>query len=127
MVYIEPPDTFEQMIAPYPAMIQTTASKLQHLILNNLPQLTEQVSGGNKVANALYSFTAPNQVVCGIQAGNNACKLFIHHFEQARGMGFNIEGSGKHARHIKFHHPDDIQADTLVPLLHKIWIATGYH
>jgi hypothetical protein len=123
--YSDPPKTFEKMIAPYPAPIKETAKALRNLILSTLPQLDENVSGGLKLANALYSFNSPTQVLCGIQAGEKVCKMFVHHYDQLAGMGFKIEGSGRQARHIKFS-TGQLETTKVKILLTKLWESSGY-
>ena len=126
MVYRQPPTTFEQMVAPFPESIQQTAEMLRQVISSTLPQLTETIYGGNKIANALYSFDNPNQVVCGIQANEKVCKLFVHFYDQVQGMGFAIDGTGKHARHIKFSPSEDIDQQALAGVLKVVWQSSGY-
>lgn len=125
-IYSETPTDFSMLIAPFPAPIQDLAAKLRALILQTLPQLTETVSGGKTVGNALYSLNTPNDVLCGIQPNEQCCKLFIHFYDSVKNMGFKIEGSGKNARHIKFFPDNNVPGDELVSLLNTIYQNSGY-
>lgn len=99
--YSEPPTTFEQLIAPFPAAIQDAAAALRALVLERIPEAHEHVSGGLKFANALYSLGRPTNVACGMQPTATHCKFFLHHVRPGDIAGLKLEGTGKHARHVK--------------------------
>lgn len=100
-VYGQPPTTFAELVAPFPAPIQAAAAALREVIFRILPDAHEHVSGGLKFANALYSLARPTNVVCGIQPTATHCKLYLHHVRPGDIPGVKVEGSGKHARHVK--------------------------
>mgnify|MGYP002622957920 CR=1 FL=1 len=116
-MYQTPPDTFPDLIAPYAPQIQETAAWLRDLILQSFPTLEENIYGGTKVANALYSVGSPEAVALGIQAGERCVKLFIHDPEHLGSPSFKLEGRGKHMRHIKFTSADESRRDELVALM----------
>lgn len=116
-MYVAPPSTFEEMIAPFPGAVRDTAEWLRSLILESFPQVDETIYGGTKVANALYSVGTPDSVALGIQASGKAVKLFIHDPEQLGATSFKLEGRGKHMRHIKFSEPTEGRRDELVALM----------
>jgi hypothetical protein len=101
-MYDSPPQTFEALVAPFPAPIQEVATWLRELILTEFPQLEENIYGGTKVGNALYSVGSSDRVALGIQPGQRFVKLFVHDPEDLKATPFKLEGSGKHMRHVKF-------------------------
>lgn len=115
--YKQPPTTFEELIAPLPEEIQNISLHLKKRIKDTLPEVDENVSGGKKMAMALYSFDNPNNVICGIQPTETMCKLFFHGWKELEKKGFEIEGSGKSARHIKVRSESDLQPEIIEEML----------
>lgn len=66
---------------------------------------------------ALYSVNGPDNVICGIQPTQNMCKLFFHGWEQLEEAGYRLEGSGKHARHIKVRSSQELEPDGLADMI----------
>lgn len=115
-MYYAPPKTFATLLAPYPTEIQEIATWLRDLILAEFPSVDENIYGGTKMGNALYSVGSPDRVALGIQPGPRFVKFFIHDPEHLGATPFKLEGSGKHMRHIKFNSvPEDLR-DQLVAL-----------
>lgn len=100
-MYDSPPQSFEALIAPFAPPIREIASWLRDLILAEFPQVEENIYGGTKVGNALYSVGATDRVALGIQPGERFVKLFVHDPEHLPATPFKLEGSGKHMRHVK--------------------------
>lgn len=115
--YKQPPTTFKELIEPLPEEIQIISWRLQKIIVEILPEVAENVSGGKKMAMALYSFDNPNNVICGIQPTETMCKLFFHGWEELKKKGFEIEGSGKNARHIKLRTESDLHPEIIEKML----------
>lgn len=105
--YPAPPTTFEQLVAPFAANVQEAAVALRAIFRARFPDAVESVSGGLKFATALYSFTRPTNVAFGLQPTPTHCKLFLHHVRPGDIAGLRLEGSGKHARHVKVASADD--------------------
>jgi hypothetical protein len=99
--YATPPTTFEQLVAPFPVAIQEAAAALRAVVLTHFPNAHEHVSGGLKFATALYSIGKPTNVVCGLQPTATHCKYFLHHVRPGDIPDLRLEGTGKHARHVK--------------------------
>lgn len=99
--YTQPPTTFADLIAPFPAAVRESATTLRTLILEAMPEAHEDVSGGLKFAMALYSLGQPTNVACGLQPTAEHCKLYLHHVRPGDVNGLRLEGSGKNARHVK--------------------------
>ena len=116
-MYDQPPQTFEEVIAPFPEAIRATASWLRTLIFESFPQVEENIYGGSKVANALYSVGSTTSVALGIQPGARAVKLFVHDPAHLGKTAFKLEGKGKHMRHIKFTAPPVREQEELVELM----------
>jgi hypothetical protein len=116
-VYETPPETFAELIAPFPQPIRETAEWLRALMLEAFPQLDENIYGGAKVANALYSIGSTTSVALGIQPGPKAVKLFIHDPEHLGKTSFELEGRGRHMRHIKLAAPPVERRDELLSLM----------
>ena len=116
-MYESPPNTFHEMIEPFPEPVRETALWLRGLIEASFAELDEIIYGGTKVANALYSVGAPEAVALGIQPGAKVVKLFIHDPEHLGTPSFKLEGRGKHMRHIKFKEPLDDGHRELVDLM----------
>lgn len=115
-MYDEPPQTFEELVEPFPPEIREIAEWLRSLLLSEFPQLDETIHGGLKVANALYSIGGADRVALGIQPGVRFVKLFIHDPEHLPETGFKLEGRGRHMRHIKLDSIPDARRDELVTL-----------
>lgn len=71
---------------------------------------------------ALYSIDGANNVVCGIQPTADMCKLYFHGWEHLKKAGHRLEGSGKHARHIKIRAVEEVETKTITAM---VKIATG--
>lgn len=112
-LYPTKPTTFEALIAPFSADVQAIAERLRGLIGEGLPEAAENIYGGAKVGNALYSIGDPNHVICGIQPDADLCRLYVHNVHNLKHPEFKIEGSGKHARHVKVRGVDEPSAKAL--------------
>ncbi len=111
-MYAEAPQTFEEMLEPFPAEVRDIAEWLRALLLSEFPQLDEHIYGGAKIANALYSIGGTERVAVGIQPGLRYVKFFLHDPEHLPETVFKLEGKGKHMRHIKLDAiPDSGRAD----------------
>ena len=95
------PGSFEDLVEPLPADVREVATRLRAIARAAIPDADEAVSGGAKMGMALYSIDGRNNVICGIQPTGSMCKLFFHGWERIREAGHRLEGSGKHARHVK--------------------------
>ncbi len=100
-VYKRKPESFNEMIAPFLKEIRSVALGLRRMIRESLPESEENINGGLIVAIALNSIGGPAKVVCGIQPDKNQCRLFLHNVADVKLPGVKIEGTGKHARHVK--------------------------
>lgn len=121
--YQTKPTTFDELIKPYSADVQAIARWLRGLIQEVLPDAAENIYGGTKIGNALYSIGDPNNVICGIQPAAELCRLFVHSVHDARHRELKIEGSGKNARHVKVRQVGKPSADALKWLI-KQAVAT---
>lgn len=115
--YKQPPTTFDELTEPLPQEVQNIAYRLRKSIRKTLPEVDENVSGGKKMGMALYSFESTNNVICGIQPTEKMCKLYFHGWKQLIKQGFEVEGSGKNARHIKFRSESDCRAEVIEEML----------
>ena len=116
--------TFETMIVERPEAIQATANKLRNIIFSTLTDIEENIYGGKKVQNALYSKGGPRNVVCGIQTNDDYCIFYLHKTDQVDTGDLKLEGSGKHAKHIKFHSVDEIEVQLIQKVLNNIYEIT---
>lgn len=116
-VYDSTPTDFHQLIAPFSADIRATATWIRDVILEDFPQVVESISGGTKVANALYGVGRADRVALGIQPGSRTVKLFVHDPEALGNPPFRLEGKGKHMRHVKFTSPPKERREDLVALM----------
>jgi hypothetical protein len=101
MTAVQPPRTFDEMIAPHPPEVREAALWLRDVILTEFPHLDETIYGAS-MANALYSVGSKDRVALGIQPGPKAVKLYVHDPQHLETKAFKLEGSGKHMRHVKF-------------------------
>lgn len=115
-MYDEPPQTFEALIAPFPVPMQEVATWLRDLILAEFPQVEENIHGGTKVANALYSIGSTDRVALGIQPGERFIKLFVHDPEHLPATPLKLEGSGRHMRHVKLRSVPEGRREDLIAL-----------
>ena len=100
---------FPDILGSVPDAIREVALALRQQVLLTLPDASEAIGGGDRIRMALYSIGGPNNVVCGIQPTANACKLFLHGWQALVQAGFRLEGSGKHARHIKLREVSELE------------------
>ncbi len=112
-LYKKPPATIEALLEPLPEEIQTISSTVRKSIIEILPGAQEKISGGNKMAMALYSIDNPNFVICGFQPTSTMCKVFFHGWKALIENGYKIEGSGKNARHIKLRMQSDCDPEVI--------------
>jgi hypothetical protein len=117
MLYKKTPESFEELLAPLPDEIQKLATLIRDCISEVLPEADENFYGGEKMGMTLYSMDNPNSVFCGIQPTESMCKLFFHGWQELKRKGYNLEGSGKNARHIKLRSLSDYDSDTLLEML----------
>lgn len=111
-MYAEPPQSFDEMLKPFPPEVRKIAEWLRDLLLSEFPQLDENIYGGAKIANALYSIGGTERVAVGIQPGLRYVKLFLHDPDHLPESVFKLEGKGKHMRHIKLDAiPESARAD----------------
>lgn len=116
-MYDEKPETFEAMIEPFPESVRETAEWLRGLIVESFPHVEEDIYGGTKMANALYSVGGKDRVALGIQPGPTYVKLYVHDPEHLGDPPFKLEGSGKHMRHVKLAQIPEERRDELVALM----------
>lgn len=117
--------TFNDMLKPLPEPIRSAALELRRIIRVAIPDADEGIYGGPKIGMALYSIAGPNNVICGIQPTGTNCKLFFHGWEALVANGYKLEGSGKHARHVKLCSPSDIDAAEVTRMLAVARTAIG--
>jgi hypothetical protein len=116
-MYDQRPGNWDDLVAPFPEQVQTTALWLRNLICEAVPGLDEGLHGGTKVAMALYGVGGQERIALGIQPGPRSVKLYIHDPEHLPPSTFRLEGSGRHMRHIKFKAPDEQRRDELLRLI----------
>ncbi|TSE09171.1 hypothetical protein [Aquimarina algiphila] len=96
-------------------------NKLKEIIESNFDNIEWNIIGGEKVKLVLYSRNGKNNVLCGIQEGNNdSCMLYIHHMVKLKHDRLKYSEKGKHAKHIKFNNIEDIIEDDIQWLLSKV-------
>jgi hypothetical protein len=83
------------------AIVQKLVADLEAVILKTLPKATGNVYGGTKVQVKLFSVGDSRNVICGVQARDNGCLLYLHHILPADSSLLAIEGQGKHALHVR--------------------------
>ena len=84
------------------------ANYLKNLILSFNSKIKEDIYGGKTVKMASYSIARPTNVIAVLGLGKDHCKLFLHHVDKIDSNGLNLEGKGKHAKHIKIFRLQDI-------------------
>ncbi|MBS9463430.1 hypothetical protein KIM67_13515 [Flagellimonas sp. 389] len=95
--------------------------KIKGLIESSFDAIEENIVGGAKVKLVLYSRNGKNNVLCGIQEGNNdSCMLYVHHIDEINHERLKFSGKGKHAKRIKFNTIEEIREDDIKWLFSKI-------
>jgi hypothetical protein len=113
--------TFEIIKKEKPKEVQQAAQTLRDLIFESLDGIEENIYGGKKVQNALYSKKGDTKkVVCGIQTNQNFCIFYLHKTEKVDCTGLKLEGSGKHAKHVKFASANEIDPKIIRRILKDI-------
>jgi hypothetical protein len=108
----------KDIIADKPNSIQLLFSLVRDAMLATSPLIKEEILGGNKVKMAYYSIGDRNNPVGVIGPAKDHVKLFFHHFNTVDTTGLKLEGSGKHARHVKLRPDDDLEM--IGPLLKQV-------
>lgn len=116
-MYDQPPQDISALFAPFSQQIKTLGEAIRAQIKEALPQATENIYGGKKVANVLYSIDGKNNVICGMQPGDGFVRVFFHHWQRLQEAGYAVEGSGKNARHVKIASKEDLDALDLKTML----------
>lgn len=115
--------TFDIIKKDRPENVQKTAQKLRDIIFETLNDIDENIYGGKKVQNALYSKGDPNKVVCGIQTNDNYCIFYLHKTDIIETGDLKLEGSGKHAKHVKFYSPHEVDSQIIQSVITQIYEA----
>ncbi len=96
-------------------------NKLKKIIESHFNNIEGNIVGGAKVKLVLYSRNGKNNVLCGIQEGNDeSCMLYVHHVDEVNHERLKFSGKGKHAKRIKFIDINDIIVDDIKWLLSKV-------
>ena len=95
------PKTPAEVFEGHPKPVRELAQQLRELAFETLPELTENAYGGAKVRLTLFSLGDPSNVVCGVQPADDGCLFYFHHVKPEDSPTLKIEGTGKHARHVK--------------------------
>jgi hypothetical protein len=114
------PANFVELLRPLPQPIGDVATRLRAIVTEAIPEADEAVSGGARMGMALYSIDGPNNVICGIQPTESTCKLFFHGWQRLQKAGYRLEGSGKHARHIKISSREEIEPDRVADMIRVV-------
>jgi hypothetical protein len=101
LTYKKKPETFGELVAPFPPRARDLALRVRKLVREEIPEAEENIHGGKQVANAFYSIDGERNVFCGIQPGDESCKVFLHNVADFRPSPLKLEGKGKHAKHVK--------------------------
>lgn len=107
-MYKKPPENIVELFGPFPPEIKELGEEIRKEILDALPKAEENVYGGKKVGNVLYSVGGKNHVVCGMQPQEKFIRVFFHNWEKLKDAGYQVEGSGKNARHVKIESLSDL-------------------
>ena len=62
---------------------------------------------------AYYFVGDYNNAVGVIGTAKDHCKLFLHHTDHINTAGLQLEGKGKHAKHVKIFSLDEIQQNSI--------------
>jgi hypothetical protein len=119
--YEQPPTTFADLIAPFPADVRESAASLRSLIFEAMPDANEHVSGGLRFGTALYSLGRPTNVACGLQPTATHCKLYLHHVRPGEVANLRLEGSGKNTRHVKVTSPAEARQAEVAAAIAYAW------
>ncbi|WP_271767908.1 hypothetical protein [Aquimarina algiphila] len=93
-------------------------NKLKTIIESYFGNVEGNIVGGAKVKLVLFSRNGKNNVLCGIQEGNDeSCMLYVHHVNEINHERLKFSGKGKHAKRIKFVDIKDILVNDIEWLL----------
>ncbi len=96
-------------------------NKLKGIIESYFDNIEGNIVGGAKVKLVLYSRNGKNNVLCGIQEGNNeSCMLYVHHIDEINHERLKFSGKGKHAKRIKFNDVGEMIEDDIKWVLSKV-------
>ncbi len=113
---------FDDAFAGAKPAIQKVAKQLRALVQEELPTSTEMVHGG-KVPTVLYSVDSPKNVICGLQATEGHCVLFLHRVDDKDSELLNIEDHGQHAVQVRF--AESLDGDAADELRRLIYLAAS--
>jgi len=118
-LYKSAPKTFSALFEPFSKEVKHLGEVVRKQIMTSLPDAAENVYGGKKVGNALYSLNGSNNVICGVQPQGSMVRVFFHNWKLLEEAGYRLEGSGKNARHIKIENESDLERFD-IPLMLQI-------
>ena len=93
-------DKLNGFLAPYSSEVQSIALKIRALILEVLPGTTEQLDVTSRII-AYGDDRTYKGLICAIAPQKNYVNLMFSRGTQLPDPGGLLEGTGKHARHIK--------------------------
>lgn len=94
-----PPRTWDEVLAGYSEGTGALTRAIRQIVLECLPELTEHVGGAKMMGYAQYKHDA--NVWAMISPEDTHVKLYFHNLKADATGQWKVEGTGKHARHVK--------------------------
>jgi hypothetical protein len=121
------PKTFAAMCARHRGEPAKIAKRLRSIVTDVLGArgIDEGIYGGAAVALALYSRGGTANVLCGISPAADHCKLFVHYLRRLDHPTWVLQGTGKHALHIKLARAADVVTTDVAAILREVERLSG--
>jgi hypothetical protein len=109
-------DNAEDLMARYTYFVREITEKTRTLIKGLIPGAIEQVDISSKIIAYGYDRTYKG-LICAIAPQNNYVNLMFSRGAELPDPARLLEGTGKHARHVKLNTPADVDSLTLKDLI----------
>ncbi|MCP4120836.1 MAG: hypothetical protein GY751_03705 [Bacteroidetes bacterium] len=111
---------FKDILIGHSESVIAIASILRNKILSLDSDISEDVFVGDLGHQASYSIGNIHNVIAVISPAEDHCKVYLHYFDQVSTYPLQLEGKGKHSRHISLHDPEELPRAELKRVLHEI-------
>lgn len=117
------PQTWDEVHAGYSKQTVARTKWLRSVVASALPQCTESVQGARMMGYAHYWQESRQDVLAMISPEDEMVKLYIHHVRKDATGRLKVEGTGKHARHVKLWLDQEYDEEDLRNLLAQVVAA----
>jgi len=114
---------FKDILVGHSESVIAIAKILRNKILSLDSDISEDVFVGDLGHQASYSIGNIHNVIAVVSPAIDHCKIYLHYFDQVNAFQLELEGKGKHSRHISLKDPNDLPRAELKRVLHEITLV----